>query len=181
MPRGPLPTGVAARRNKPTIPTTVLPASGRKPPVPKPPLEYQFGSHAKDWWAWAWRTPQAAAWDDGSLFMVARRAQLEDDLHLLEHVELDLGELIGQDPDEVILFLAFMVRQLKALAGGKLGVAREMRELDDRLGLTPKGLAQLRWKIVADEDLEEKKPGPGRGRLVAMEGGKADPRKMLGG
>lgn len=26
---------------------------------------------------------------------------------------------------------------------------REMRELDDRLGLTPKSMAQLRWKIVA--------------------------------
>lgn len=27
---------------------------------------------------------------------------------------------------------------------------REMRELDDRLGLTPKSMEQLRWKIVVD-------------------------------
>jgi len=32
-------------------------------------------------------------------------------------------------------------------------VIREMREMDDRLGLTPKGLAALRWKIVPDDDL----------------------------
>ena len=28
---------------------------------------------------------------------------------------------------------------------------RLLNEMDDRLGLTPKGLAALRWKIVADE------------------------------
>jgi len=32
-------------------------------------------------------------------------------------------------------------------------VVREMNNMDDRLGLSPKGLAMLRWKIVADDDL----------------------------
>lgn len=35
--------------------------------------------------------------------------------------------------------------------------SREMRELEDRLGLTPKGRALLRWEIVDDQY----QPGPG--------------------
>ena len=30
------------------------------------------------------------------------------------------------------------------------GLMRESRELDDRFGLTARGMAQLRWKIVDD-------------------------------
>jgi hypothetical protein len=37
MPRGPLPDPNAIRRNKPTIPTTDLPADGRQGPAPEPP------------------------------------------------------------------------------------------------------------------------------------------------
>lgn len=124
---GPLPTGDAIRRNKPTIPTTSLPASGRQGPPPDPPMLYVFGPKGLDWWGWAWRTPQACGWDAGSLFMVARRALLEDEVDAVEN---------------------------------RLTVQREMRELDDRLGLTPKGLAQLRWKIVADEEGKGSAPGP---------------------
>jgi hypothetical protein len=42
-------------------------------------------------------------------------------------------------------------------------VVREMREMDDRLGLTPKGLAALRWKIV-EPDEGEKAGAPASGR-----------------
>lgn len=156
--RGPLPTGTAIRRNAPTIPTTSLPASGRKAPVPDPPAEYYLGTSALDWWGWAWRTPQACAWDDGALFAVARRAQLEDDLFTIENIDLDLDFLIGEEPDEAAQHLTFLIGKLKALAVGKLAVAREARELDDRLGLTPKGLAALRWKIVPDEATEDAEP-----------------------
>lgn len=150
-PSGPLPTGSAVRRNKPTIPTTSLPASGRSAPVPEIPALYAFGPKAADWWGWAWQTPQACAWDDGSLFMVARRAQLEDDMAVLESGD-DLSEFLHFDQDEMVKQIEFMLRTLKSLAGGRLAVAREMRELDDRLGLTPKGLAALRWKIVDDSE-----------------------------
>jgi hypothetical protein len=172
--RGPLPTGDAVRRNKPTIPTSTLPASGREDPIPDPPAEYFFGPAAEDWWAWAWRTPQACAWDDGALFVVARRAQLEDDASVLENVDIDFDFLIGDEPGEAARNLGFLVGKLKALAGGKMGVLREMRELDDRLGLTPRGLAANRWKIV-DVDENQKgpaAPGPGAGggrrRLTAV-------------
>ncbi len=119
--RGPLPTGTAIRRNKPTIPTTNLPAAGRTEPVPDPPALYELGAKALDWWGWAWRLPQACGWSDGDLFVVARRALLEDDL-----TQVDPGQ-------------------------ARLQIMREMRELDDRLGLTAKGLAALRWKIIEDD------------------------------
>lgn len=159
---GPLPTGEAVRRNAPTIPTTNLLASGRQLPVPDPPALYELGARGLDWWSWAWRSPQACAWDDGSLFMVARRAQLEDDLHALEHIDLDLEFLVGEDPSESARNLELLISKLKAMAGGKLAVAREMRELDDRLGLTPKGLAALRWKIVPDDEAKSKTKAPAK-------------------
>lgn len=120
---GPLPTGTALRRNKPTIPTSELPVTGRTSPVPDPPMTYHFGPAAQDWWDWAWRTPQACGWDDGQLFVVAGRAQIEDDIA----ASVD-------DPKH------------------SLALKKERRELDNKLGMTPKGLADLRWKIVAAEE-----------------------------
>lgn len=163
---GPLPEENSLRRNKPTIPTTALPVSGRPGPVPDPPETYPLGEKGRAWWDWAWTTPQACAWDDGALFITARRAQLEDDKHAIEHIDVDLAELVGEEPSEAAKKLEGLIALLKGLAGGKLSVEREMRQIDDRLGLTPKGLAQLRWKIVADPEPEsdEGKGRPGRGR-----------------
>lgn len=150
--RGPLPSGTAIRRNKPTIPTAKLPASGRKGQVPKPPALYELGPKGADWWAWAWKTAQACGWDDGTLFVVARRATLEDDLHALEHIDIDLEFLCGEEPNEAMRNLQFLIGKIKALAGGKMSILREMRELDGKLGLTPKGLADLRWTIIDDAE-----------------------------
>ena len=166
MPPGPLPTGTAERRNKPTIPTTELPASGRSGRTPKPPATYKLGPAGEDWWRWAWKTSQACGWDDGVLFVVARRAQLEDDRVALERVDgLDIAELLDLEKYQVdkdaVSRLEDLVQALKRLAGGKLAVERECRELDDRLGLTPKGLAALRWKILPDEEIQKKSGGPG--------------------
>jgi hypothetical protein len=82
MARGPLPQSEKARRNAPTIPTTKLPAGGRKGRAPTCP--YSLEKAGKAWWKWAWRQPQAAGWDDGALYSIARRASLEDDLAALD-------------------------------------------------------------------------------------------------
>lgn len=167
--RGPLPTGTAIRRNKPTIPTTKLPASGRKDPVPDPPALYELGAKALDWWGWAWRTPQACGWDDGSLFVIARRAQLEDDLDALDNIDIDLEFFCGEELNEAARNLQYLIGRIKALAGGRLAVLREMRELDGRLGLTPKGLADLRWTIVDDGEVAGSGDGP-KARKPARKG-----------
>lgn len=143
---GPLPNPERRRRNAPTIPTTDLPAGGRKGAAPKPPVGYELGAEGAAWWAWAWKTPQAAGWSSGDLYVIARRAALEDDFAAIRAVDTELV-LDPYEDDEV---LKGLISRLKALAVGELQVAKEAREIDDRLGLTPKGMAALRWRIVAD-------------------------------
>lgn len=149
--RGPLPNPNARRRNAPTIPTTTLPAGGRAAPAPDVPDAYPLGEAGRAFWDWAWTTPQAASWDDGATYTVARRASLEDDLATLEHPDfaVDLVDLLSID-EEAARTVAFAIGRLKAMAGGRVGVMREIRELDKTLGMNPKALADLRWSIVPD-------------------------------
>lgn len=145
---GPLPNPERRRRNAPTIPTTKLPAGGRAGRAPKVPTWVELGKAGRAWWGWAWKTPQAAAWSAGDEPMIGRRAALEDDLAALHKVEgLDFADVLGA---ERAADVRDAISRVAALATGRLAIMREMRELDDRLGLTPKGLAALRWTIVAD-------------------------------
>lgn len=143
---GPLPQATRRRTNAATIPTTHLPASGRKGRAPGVPPFVTLGKAGRAWWAWAWRTPQACAWAVGMESVAARRASLEDDLAALASVDgLDFSDL-GERADEVRATVA----RVASLATGRLAILREVRELDDRLGLTPKAMAALRWSIVAE-------------------------------
>jgi hypothetical protein len=161
MTPGPLPNPNRRRRNAPTIPGTELPAAGREGDAPDCP--YPLGERGRAWWAHAWATAQATAWDEGTLYVVARRATLEDDLRTLEGADGLLEETIddvigfGADPT-AMRNLADAVRRMRGLATGRATVHKEMRELDDRLGLSPKGLAALRWKIVGGDEGEKEKP-----------------------
>jgi hypothetical protein len=145
---GPLPDPKRRRTNAPTIPTTALPARGRPGRPPAVPSWVRLAKSGRAWWAFAWKTPQAAAWSVGDVPLVARRASLEDDLATIGRVDsLDALDLAGQlDP-----IVKLIVGRLAALVTGKLAIIREMREIDDRLGLTPKGMAALRWQIVDDQ------------------------------
>lgn len=159
MPRGPLPNPQSRRRNAPTIATTELPAEGRKGRAPAVPRGYALKATGRAWWNWAWKLPQATMWDDGTRYFVARRAQLEDDLVALEHGEgFNLEDLVTEFEDDfkgqvkLGKHIEFLIRRLKALAGGRVSVMKEMRELDNRLGLNPKALADLRWSIAEPEE-----------------------------
>lgn len=171
---GPLPTGNARRRNAPTIPTTRLPAGGRTAPAPRLPSFVQLGKTGRAWWSWAWKTPQAAAWAEGMEAAVARRATLEDDLAAITVAgRTTLADVLDLEPSDQIDAADRLFEHLARLAGGKLAILREMRELDDRLGLTPKAMAALRWSIVADEVSEAREsktaPAPKRPRLMAVD------------
>lgn len=161
MSRGPLPDPDSIRRNKPTIPTNKLPASGYKGEVPAPP--YELGHCGSRWWEWAWTLPQADAWDDGAVYTLARRAALEDDIDALGlNDDLDLADLLGGADEEAIKRVEHALQTLKRSASGRLAVEKEMRELDRRLGLDPKALAELRWTIVEeDEETAEGTKPPG--------------------
>ena len=170
----PLPEPNRRRRNAPTIPTTKLPATGRAGPAPRLPKTADLGLAGKAWWKWAWSTPQAAAWDAGAVQVVLRRARLEDALAAVEAVEL--GEPPTEEGEVAVWLLAVqaLVQTLKGLAAGALAVQREMRELDDRLGLSPKAMAQLRWTIVDDATTDVEAAGDDQ--LVAR---LADRRRRL--
>lgn len=152
--RGPLPTPGKRRRNAPTIPTTSLPASGRKGRAPKVPDAYALGDAGRAWWRWAWGLPQAAAWDSGALYTIARRASLEDDLAVLGAFEdhLDFNDLLAGADREAVERVEWALSTLKRCATGSLAIEKEMRELDGKLGLNPRALADLRWTIVADQE-----------------------------
>lgn len=146
---GPLPAENRRRRNVPTVPTTKLPVGGRTGPAPRPPSWAKLGKIGRAWWKWAWTTPQACAWAPGHEVMIARRASLEDDLAAVGTVtSLELSELLDADADDNAAALRSLLQRLAGLASGRLAICREMRELDDRLGLTPKGMAALRWTVV---------------------------------
>jgi hypothetical protein len=157
---GPLPNGQARRRNAPTISTTTLPAAGRKGRIPKCP--YDLGKEGADWWKWAWRLPQATEWDDGSLYVVARRALLEDHAAALRFTdELDLQDLFDADNREAQHRVEWALGLLKRSATGEVQLMKEMRELDNRLGLNPKAMGELRWTI-AEEPEPAAAPAPTR-------------------
>jgi hypothetical protein len=150
---GPLPDPNARRGNTRTIPTTTLNASGPSGPRPDIPKWVTLNTAGMKWWKWAWRTPQACAWgaNVGMESLIARRASLEDDLAALERANtdvVDMAELLDQlEQGESIRWL---FQRLVSMTSGRLSIQKEMREIDDRLGLTPKGLAALRWVIVED-------------------------------
>lgn len=97
--------------------------------------------------------PQAAAWSDGDAYVTARRASLEDDLDALERVAgIDLNEVIES---ATLSEAKAVIGRIAALATGRLALMKEARELDDRLGLTPKSMAALRWTIVGDTERQQ--------------------------
>lgn len=134
-----------------------LSPAGRKGRPPKCP--YDLAAAGDAWWRWAWRTPQATQWDAGSLYTVGRRAQLEDSLAALDQFDphaldwffsaIDVGseDAIWKQIRE----LGRIVGQLQALAGSRLAVVAKMGDLDDRLGLSPRALAALKWAIVEEK------------------------------
>jgi hypothetical protein len=146
----PLPSPNPRRRNQQPN-ARVLPAAGRKGRPPRCP--YELGERGQRWWRWAWKQPQAAAWDAGSHYALARRAHLEDELGAIADVESpDLPAIFEADTEkEAWKRLEWLLGRLMSRSSGSTTLMREMRELDDRFGLTPKSMAALRWTIGTEE------------------------------
>jgi hypothetical protein len=106
-----------------------------------------LGEPGRSWWEWAWSTSQALKWDEGALYTVARRAQLEDYAAAMTFEDhLDLDDLLrGADP-EAVRNIEWALSLLKRSASGAVTLMKEMRELETQLGLGPKAMAGLGWK-----------------------------------
>lgn len=135
---------------------TDLPAAGRQGPPPPMPDTEDY-SELADWWADLWSSPQAVAWD-----------QSGRTLHGLLHARWLLTET------EVVVRNG---HELAVAAAPRAALLSEMRQIEDRHGLNPKAMMQLRWRIVAGEASQAPptKPRAARRRdprLRAINGGK---------
>lgn len=130
---GPAPSPHALRRNA-RPDWRKLPAGGRVGKVPVWPLSEE--SEPPSLWASLWHTPQAVAWEDmGWTRVVARYATLLD---CIEHPAQD-----GKGPNAALL--------------------GEVRQMEDRLGLSPMAMRRLQWEI-------EKAPkGAGESEVVNLD------------
>lgn len=147
---GPAPKPAAERRhrNKPMANTVLLPAEGRKGPIPKWPLR----GRTLQGWADLWRTPQAVMWErQGSELLVARY--------------LVLRNLI-QDPDSL--------EDVNAAAWS------ELRQLEDRLGLSPMAMLRLRWEVHHSEISEDTDTAAGVATVTRIDGVKDRLKKKQG-
>lgn len=101
---------------------TALPAEGYRGEVPEWPLSPAANAVEADYWARAWRTPQACAWSLPSeawrVGTVARWVRLS--------VRCD-------DPD----------------AGAAL--LGQLHRFADQIGMTTAGLAEMGWRVAVDE------------------------------
>ena len=126
-------------------PLMTLPAGGRPGKPPKWPLP---GANDDELALWAslWKLPQAVAWERiGSERVVARYCRL--------------------------LAIAEMRESAGAAVRGVAGLLGEVRQLEDRLGLSPVAMLRLRWQIAPDEvgERRQAQSTSARGRLRAVE------------
>lgn len=141
MPPLPKPADQRRRRNAPLANTVKLPRAGRQGPPPPFP-EGKLSKADQAVWAELWATPAAAAWERNNWTRVVAR------------------------------YLRVMRAADKALAAGDVSamLLGEVRQLEDRLGLTPIAMLRLRWEIDTDEVGEARAAAPKpRRRLKAVD------------
>ena len=145
MPPYPKPDGQVRHRNRPLANTVKLPAAGRDGPPPPFPLG-ELDEYWAGVWADLWATPAAAAWERNSWTRSVARY------------------LLAQKAAERSL----------ATARPSALILGEVRQMEDRLGLTPLSMLRLRWEIDADDEVEAKRSqrGPSsRRRIKAVDPG----------
>ncbi len=121
------PKGDGERRNRAErqFDWSVLPLEGRDGPPPALPAWRDWTAQTLAWWAELWATPQATMWDQSGRSMHT--------LALLHH------ELMTSNDG----------------AWAKAAkVSAEMRQHEDRHGLTPKAMLQLRWRVSSSPALD---------------------------
>lgn len=116
--RYPNPDGERRNRAERQFDWTVLPLEGRQGDPPALPKWREWTERTVDWWAELWSTPQATMWDPSGRSLHA--------LALLHH-ELMIDEFREQSR--------------------AASISAEMRQHEDRHGLTPKAMLQLRWRV----------------------------------
>jgi hypothetical protein len=132
--RYPNPDGERRNRAERAFDWTTLPLEGRPGPAPALPALRAWDDQTLLWWAALWATPQAVMWDNTGRTLHT--------LALLHH-QLMLD------------------KDLPGVASKAASIAAEMRQHEDRHGLTPKAMLQLRWRVSTT-------PADGSGKVLHL-------------
>ena len=132
--RYPNPDGERRNRNERQFDWATLPLEGRQGPPPALPDLRLWTAATERWWAELWATPQAVMWDPSGRSLHT--------LALLHH-QLMLDST------------------LPPAATRAASISAEMRQHEDRHGLTPKSLLQLRWRVSTT-------PSDGSGKVLQL-------------
>ncbi len=159
MPATPKPPGQRRRRNKGQSDWQQLPAEGRKGEIPEPRTERKLGDIARQYWETLWTSPMAVTFTDADIQPLSRLAVLVDDRARSESGDglIEIVESNYSDEVEVVV--------------GRFAGDGEIRQLEDRYGISPLARRRLQWEIKQGEvvDMPTRKPGSGR-KLRAVEG-----------
>jgi hypothetical protein len=177
---GPAPKDPAkrARRNAPTINTTTLPSEGRKGPAPKWPLPDDPSVAAQLKVARARAAELRDQWMAAESSAAAKKLakemeRVEVSIATFELVikqrkshEAALWKFLWTTPQAVMWEKQFLTRSValyvqSEILGelGKLDRAKEARMWAAVLGLTPKGMQDLRWVVAEDQVAEQRGSG----------------------
>lgn len=119
--RGPAPKGDSGRTGRRTRGFTQLPHIGRTGDAPAWPLE-RFNDDERRLWSKLWSLPQAVMWE---------RMRCEDTVALYTRLFCEMSN--AASPSQMV----------------KLG--NEVRQLDAKLGLSPRAMLDLRWEVGESE------------------------------
>lgn len=123
--------------------TVKLPAGGRGGAAPRWPGPGRLDAAGRRLWRDLWKTPQAVMWERNNHLRVVAR--------YVAALTCAEGQLAAGEP-------------VVALLG-------EVRQLEDRLGLSPMALLRLRWEVAVDEVAPRRAGGSARTRLRAVDDG----------
>lgn len=156
MPATPKPPGARRRRNTGQSEWQQLPAEGRQGEIPEPRTDRELGEVAKRYWDTLWTSPMAVTFTDADIQPLTRLAVLVDDRARAESAEglLEIVEDYHGNSVEVIV--------------GRFAADGEIRQLEDRYGVSPLARRRLQWEIRQGEVVELPKQRTGRG-LQAVE------------
>lgn len=145
----PKPAGQRRRRNAPTPAAAVLPAGGPGVKPPTLPGSKDMLRTTKTWWRTIWASPMAARWTPADVPNVVRLAQLQDltsrqfEIVAKGPVPVVEEDVRWQSDDQCVILIRFESPVQAALLA-------EMRQIEDRLGLSPMARRRLQWEIAED-------------------------------
>lgn len=157
MAPSPKPPGARRRRNAGQSQWQQLPAEGRSGPIPEPRTDRELGEIASQYWETLWTSPMAVTFTDADIQSLTRLAVLVDDRArsesadgLIEIVESNFGSEV-----EVVV--------------GKFAGDAEIRQLEDRYGVSPLARRRLQWEIRQGEAGEPARAKPMARTLRAVD------------